>query len=169
MKSLSHPHPSRAVPVKSRGVLWAAGWKSQILQAWSCLTWVPCLVFLLEGGGWGWITELSPKRGCDLVSIYQSHFSSKSGIYQTLRMPQVLGSHSFPFLLSLLTCNQLCFNCIKMWNKNSSAVREEMVSSNLVIQHPFPSSLKRRNKRWGLGVLTTALFFFYNHNNIIPA
>lgn len=79
------------------------------------------------GVGGGKINEVSRKCGCDLVSFYQSHFSSKSGIYQTLRKPQVLGSHSFPFLLSLLTCNQLCFNCIKTWNPNAAAFRAKVV------------------------------------------
>ena len=88
-------------------------------------------MFLSEG--WKKINELSPEHGCDLVSIYQSHFSSKFGIYQTLRMPQVLGSHSGPFLLDLLTGHQLCFNCIKTWNKNSS----KMVLSDSEVQHPF--------------------------------
>lgn len=101
-------------------------------------------MFCVPFGGGGKINELSPERGCDLVSIYQSHFSSKSGIYQTLRMPQVLGSHPFLFLVSLLACNQLCFNCIKTWNKNSSAFRAKMVLSGSALQHLFRSILQMR-------------------------
>lgn len=69
-------------------------------------------MFCVPFGGWK-NKRAASKHGCDLVSIYQSHF----GIYKTLRTPQVLGSHSFLFLPSLLTCNQLYFNCIKIGQK----------------------------------------------------
>lgn len=63
IKPWSIPFPALQPPgfphslPKSRGIQLAAGWKSKILQVWSCLTFVPCFVFLLGGGK---INELPP-------------------------------------------------------------------------------------------------------------
>lgn len=113
-----------------------------------------CSMFCVPFGGWK-NKRVAPKHGCDLVSIYQSHFGSKSGIYQTPRMPQVLGSHSFPFLRSLLTYNQLYFNCIK----NSQQKNSPTFAVNWIPHRWKPSILFYKQRV----VTILGLVAFYKH------
>lgn len=108
------------------------------------------------GGVWK-NKRVASEHGCDLVSIYQSHF----GIYQTPRTPQVLGSHSFPFLPSLLTCNQLYFNCIKIRHKKIHLLLQ--LNGSFVTGGSASSSIKFCKQRT---VTILELVAFYKHPHI---
>lgn len=116
--SLPTPTPAPVTPAgplhslpKSRGVRLAAGWKSQILQFWSCLTWVPCFVFLGGRGVMGWDGGVGNKWAEAWTRLWFRYYlihptvALDPGIFQTRRRPQSWG------LPPSSSC--FCFNCLE--------------------------------------------------------